>query len=718
MGQVLSVFGWFLSVVFKNLSNVVIGSPGFSVEEGQAKRALADRGAPVPQTRQAFALVIGIDKYKFVSPNQDLHGAVKDADNFKNYLISDRGVPEANIINLRNEEATRYAIIEGFRKLQDDSRIIPGEGAIIIYFAGHGAGKGKVEGIPDRTLSRLILDLSNAKGNNITLILDCCHAAGMNRGSSLRSRALNLKSVQDLSPTCDEHIYSQGSRTRSVQDGKSGFSASYFPSHVLLAACKRTQTAWEDGNNGIFTAALLKSLRNVASSDLPPTYDSLMKSLPLMRDNQTPHWDGNVHRLIFESWQDPAGSCMIPCSRGEVGSPWPSDLVLHAGSLHGITVDSTFEIFRSASRYPNAKYLLATLKVKEVKKSISCFTPFDTAVFASQSEPNLLWFARLRKAASVKLSIYCNDPDVRCRILADDFESRLMVDVIDAENAHAADLCLTVEEQNVRFSQGKSASGKIPRLSSQDPTQSPFTIHSLAEIRAFINRYALFTPRLNVKSPGPIEKFVHIEMNKLVQDDDCCWKSKCEVVPENSELAEFAVDISRSKKFSDPYGFTVHNKCGADLYTYLLYFDASTCEIGTFCTTRCLLKLTSFGIQTVAWYSSQQGPAKEAVDACLVKDSKLTLGHGRSGMAPIIFKIPDGQDVDICYIKILVTTKAVDIQPIVQYYRAPPDVKPRGAMLMPNHLVNGSDVKWASKTMTIKLKYAQSAKEDTLAKFS
>ncbi len=160
--------------------------------DASASLSLSYRG-----NHQTFALVIGIDEYEFVEM-QDLHGAVRDAQEFNSYLLNDRGVPEANIISLRNQEATRTAIIGAFRQLEDNPRITPGEVAIIIYFAGHGAVAHKpfewtdwetpddivemlcpadinhglyrehrVEGIPDRTLSRLLLDLSKAKGNNI-----------------------------------------------------------------------------------------------------------------------------------------------------------------------------------------------------------------------------------------------------------------------------------------------------------------------------------------------------------------------------------------------------------------------------------------------------------------------------------------------------------------------------------------------------------------------
>ncbi len=146
---------------------------------------------------QTFALVIGINKYEYLEREHDLKGAVEDAENFKNYLLKDLGVAANNITNLRNKEATRDAIIGGFRRLKRNQNIVPGEVAIIIYFAGHRAviqkpdawtnwttPTGEVEmlcpadinrningkdvpGIPDQTLSQLLRDLSNAKGDNI-----------------------------------------------------------------------------------------------------------------------------------------------------------------------------------------------------------------------------------------------------------------------------------------------------------------------------------------------------------------------------------------------------------------------------------------------------------------------------------------------------------------------------------------------------------------------
>ncbi|PBK84254.1 hypothetical protein ARMGADRAFT_615488 [Armillaria gallica] len=743
MGRVLSAVRWFLSVSVNdpaaggdapvphqisepndvNSSEQPPSNPSSNslpkLGTSQARQEPVGGGTPAQGKHQTFALVIGIDKYKFVEPNQDLQVAVKDADDFKSYLVKDMLVPEANIINLRNDQATRLAIIEAFIELKDDPRITPGEVAIIIYFAGHGAvarkpsawknwetpddkvemlcpadinhdlnGKDRVEGIPDRTLSRLLLDLSKAKGNNITLILDCCHAAGMNRGSNdpaLRSRVLNLKGVQDLSPTCDEHIYSQESLTRSVQEG-----VSYFGSHVLLAACRRTQIAWEDGNNGIFTTALLRSLRKAASSDLQPTYDSLMNGLPPMRGDQTPHWDGkHLHRFIFDSWRIPAGRSMILCYQG---SPWPSDLVLRAGSLHGITVGSTFEIFRSPFPHPNIQDLVATLTVTDVNQSISQLHLTSSNSFTLNS--GSFWYARLRKAFDTSpLHIYCDDQGTLDLILADTSESLLTAHVIPVEDPDDADICLTVEANIVHFNQGKRAGTRI-EFSSYFPPYSPCQVHSIPDIRDFINRYAHFTSRLIIKSPVATTDFVAIEMNKLRFDEDEGEVKKDSQVTlttvKDGELFEIVVDTAQ---YPDPYGFTICHNGGVDLYAYLLYFDASKLTIDT-------------------WYHPQKGQmnGEGSVDPCLSNNSTLTLGYGRSVMNPMSFDVPDGQDVDICFLKIFVATKAVDIGPIEQYESSGPDVKQRSAVpLAPSP----SDFEWASKTITIISKRSQSGVSST-----
>ncbi len=45
----------------------------------------------------------------------------------------------------------------------------------------------------------------------------------------------------------------------------------------------------------------------------------------------------------------------------------------------------------------------------------------------------------------------------------------------------------------------------------------------------------------------------------------------------------------------------------------------------------------------------------------------MELQYGRSGMDPMSFDVPNGQDVDVCFVKNFVATKAVEIGPIEQF---------------------------------------------------
>ncbi|QRW26008.1 ICE-like protease (caspase) p20 domain protein [Rhizoctonia solani] len=169
---------------------------------------LASNSTDIDNNNSFYALVIGINDY----PNLDrLSGAIADADRVVKFLSTNLQVPLDHIINLRNEEASRAAIIQGFFKLRDDPRIVKGD-PIFIYYAGHGGswrekrnsgaanevqvifpydyGDQEMESdrlincIPDQTIATLLNSLSEEKGNNITVVFDSCHSASGSRDGS------------------------------------------------------------------------------------------------------------------------------------------------------------------------------------------------------------------------------------------------------------------------------------------------------------------------------------------------------------------------------------------------------------------------------------------------------------------------------------------------------------------------------------------------------
>ena len=126
-------------------------------------------------------------------------GAVLDADVVQEYLREHLGVPRSRIMNLRDSQATRTAIIEAIHAFSINPEIKGGD-PILIYYAGYGGStktpqgweverSDRIEllipydyssrlednrdsdnhkhGIPDRTLGPLLEHLARNKGDNI-----------------------------------------------------------------------------------------------------------------------------------------------------------------------------------------------------------------------------------------------------------------------------------------------------------------------------------------------------------------------------------------------------------------------------------------------------------------------------------------------------------------------------------------------------------------------
>ncbi|KAK0205135.1 caspase domain-containing protein [Desarmillaria ectypa] len=651
---------------------------------------------------------MGISEYKF-SGYENLQGAASDADKFEGYLREDLRAPQENIVSLRDSQATRSAIIDGFTSLIQNPKIACGRSAIVIYFAGHGAvankpvewtdwetsnntiemlcpadmglldeDKNVIEGIPDRTVSRLLLRLSEAKGNNITVVLDCCHAAGINRGMQrpdARLRSRQILHPPQVSPNYDSTISSRRSRGLSVT---SGFSGSPWDSHIVLAACSRHQSAFEEDGQGIFTRALLKVMRRTPSRGL--TYKSLIHRL-VMPTFQTPHLEGkHLHRFLFDSSRDFADTSRILCRR-EDGQ---SHFTLYAGSLHGITKGSTFGIY--VTDLVSDSHSLLTAVVDEVGTFVSYLTPSEPTLLATYKNRRV-WYARLIEVSETCLFIHCPLPDLITRILTEDQEAKFTIPVCATEQPDQADLCLLLERGTVYFERGSRSNSLFkPCIGFSPRLYYVSSIDDVTGIRRIIDHYAHFTSHLTMTSPLPMSDFASIEMKKLVHVGRLnLYPSEENLLSavEDGQYIQLDVDTSLPPNRHPSYGFTLQNESDVDLYAYLFYFDASTLEID-------------------AWYSSKMSSSSnegQSVDTCLERNSTLTLGFGNGGMSPFTFAVPDGQEVDVCFFKFFVTTKPADLGSISRSSPFSVSTIRRGGNHTPSPPV--LDRSWASMTMPI-----------------
>ncbi len=108
-----------------------------------------------------------------------------------------------------------------------------------------------------------------------TLILDCCHSAGMNRAFSTDWTARYISKPPPISGAVDRHLCSTASRGLKISKDLQAMASS--ESHILLAACSSKQYARESKCAGHFTTALLEVLMKHPVHTL--TYMSLINRL-------------------------------------------------------------------------------------------------------------------------------------------------------------------------------------------------------------------------------------------------------------------------------------------------------------------------------------------------------------------------------------------------------------------------------------------------------
>ncbi len=160
------------------------------------------------------ALLIGVGTYKHLpyitskgEKLDNLKGPANDVQKIKDLLVSGYNFSENNILVLKDQEATREAILSHFNQwLVKGTR--PGD-LVLFYYSGHGTripktASGFYKAIcPYDTLlnakklidAKLIINeelgdlLGKLRGREVVVIMDSCHSGGMTR--SIRGRPVD-----------------------------------------------------------------------------------------------------------------------------------------------------------------------------------------------------------------------------------------------------------------------------------------------------------------------------------------------------------------------------------------------------------------------------------------------------------------------------------------------------------------------------------------------
>ncbi|KAF9474960.1 hypothetical protein BDN70DRAFT_884284 [Pholiota conissans] len=688
--------------------------------------AIRTSPVPVKNPPKIIALVIGINRYTGnVFEYNNLTGAVGDADAFERFLTTRLQVPRENIRSLRDEEASRDGILHGFYFLRDNQKYKKNEAEIIIYYAGHGAqesipvdwtgwytptgriemlcpsdigtqktdaksGKFTVVGIPDRTISSLLNQISSRQGNHTTVIMDCCSSAGMNRGSSTGSRRYIPRQMFNTPPFSggvDKQILEM--EAGNMQNNRDTLSM-FYGSHVLLAACGREQMAWEDpkSKRGLFTYNLLKILMSNELETL--TYRSLMDKLTMPK-NQTPHCEGRgVNRLLFGNKGDVSDTAFIYANRTPDGKT-----TLEAGSAQGITVDSLFAVHRtdlldnSFAPNPSLGILIAT--------SVNAFSSsLEPPPSSHRFRPPRRFYCKLIGGAPRSIALYSKDASWLRPIFLSPDRPTPLVDIIDDPAKCHLELTL-LDNDTITIDRHNDA--VIQYIGSR----IPYTVNK-RDLRRVISAARHFHYHLTRTAPVDASD-VRMELRVLEAET-------FDLYPDYRPVGEnlLCKDPATIQVEDDQcFGINIINDSDTVLYPYLFYFDPNDFTIAEIYTPplgaghgRLISNMEIQQFLQPSPTTEPNGPnnsvqLKIGVDGPLPPKAHLTIGYGNGGCKPWSFYVPDGKSKDVGFLRLFLSTRPANFQNIVQ--RSPFEESRGGGK---SERVDVEDVgKWMAKTATV-----------------
>lgn len=325
-----------------------------------------------------YALLVGIDNYLPSVPSvPSLHGCVEDVKAIDAVLSRRISRGHLDVRVLTNEEATRSAVIDGFRTHL--SKALAGD-VVIFWYSGHGSQQQTASAVGvepdgldetlvlvdsrtedgfdllDKELAALLAEVARP-GVHVFVGLDCCHSGSGTReilptGTLIRQVAINR-------------------RVRPI--------GSYLPApatparHVLLAACRPDQTAKEVAIAGEPRGALSIAVeRALGDASAEMTYRELHRTVRAavgqLAVDQVPQLEVTVD-------EDTLGGVfsgnLTPRQIGYLVTFTKGDWVLDAGAVHGIPVPHGGETTQLQLLDPDTGSVLTTAHVDSVRPDSS-----------------------------------------------------------------------------------------------------------------------------------------------------------------------------------------------------------------------------------------------------------------------------------------------------------------------------------------------------------
>jgi pimeloyl-ACP methyl ester carboxylesterase len=313
-----------------------------------------------------FALLVGINTYHKDTGVSGLNGCVNDIDAIRDYIRTNFPQDaESNIIALKNEQATRSAVIENFKSHLIKNPAIKEGDTVLFYYSGHGSyaqsateflklnedSKGqdetlvlydsRCEGNFDLADKELALLLSEIPSHaNTVVILDSCHSGSATRAAAdqIRLGAPRFTSASHAPRALKDYTEVDGhGYLKMLEDGTFGIPNS---KHLLLAACGRDELAYESADaRGLFSSLLTSHLEDAAANvTYAALYEDLYAIIKRKAARQTPQlkvYEGFNPYLSFLQNKSTNGKPLYKVVYNQKAFAW----VINYGALNGMPPD-------------------------------------------------------------------------------------------------------------------------------------------------------------------------------------------------------------------------------------------------------------------------------------------------------------------------------------------------------------------------------------------
>jgi len=319
-----------------------------------------------------FALVVGIDRYQHLSVPR-LEFAAADAyalaRQFQLPGLGPYGLPEANLILLRDSEATRMTILESLDQLAGRSGP---DDLVLIYFAGHGAAEAARRGgdsddglrkylvpydVDLEDLKRTAIDFSALSENierlrsrRVLMIFDCCYSGAAG------GRTIPMPGVRTTPEIGTEYLEKVSGKGR-----------------MVFTACTGKELAKEnrDFGHGVFTHFLLEGLGGKADFKGDRRVDA--EELWMFAQRETVRATNGEQSPVRTGWVEGDSIILTLCRDNETTADYKLDvrqkLVERFPNIREILIADADEPEQLASEA--AKYLRIRI-TNNMKITVSC----------------------------------------------------------------------------------------------------------------------------------------------------------------------------------------------------------------------------------------------------------------------------------------------------------------------------------------------------------